>query len=418
MKRKIWQGKWSYPEAVVIVLGLMGVGFVLQLFVGEVGAGVFSYPINILIGLVYLFVILFLYATKRQTKLVKWLVSMPFSITLMVALSLLVLMMGFTLQREAYQEPYDMVLHRLGLDRIISSWYFAFVYFMVLTVLGLVTMKRIIPFRWANFGFLLNHLGLWITLFAGVLGSGDLARLSMDVQEGKVEWRARDAYGVLYEVPIAVELHDFDMEEYPAKLYIIDARTGDALPKGKPQLLAAENTEAKATIMQWEVSVTRKLENAAPVDTVRYEDVNLPGTSQAAYITTRNQVTNETKAGWVSCGSFMYPHRALYLNDTLALVMAAPEAKRYLSSVSIYTKKGAQMDTLIEVNRPVSIAGWKIYQLSYNEGEGRWSSASTFELIRDPWISIVYFGLFMVLAGAFYMFWMANKLKRSSNDLE
>lgn len=197
MKRKIWQGKWSYPEAVVIVLGLMGVGFVLQLFVGEVGAGVFSYPINILIGLVYLFVILFLYATKRQTKLVKWLVSMPFSITLMVALSLLVLMMGFTLQREAYQEPYDMVLHRLGLDRIISSWYFAFVYFMVLTVLGLVTMKRIIPFRWANFGFMLNHLGLWITLFAGVLGSGDLARLSMDVQEGKVEWRARDAYGVL-----------------------------------------------------------------------------------------------------------------------------------------------------------------------------------------------------------------------------
>ena len=56
------------------------------------------------------------------------------------------------------------------------------------------------------------------------------------------------------------------------------------------------------------------------------------------------------------------------------------------------------------MNKPLSIAGWKIYQLSYDETKGKWSRMSVFELVRDPWLPIVYTGILMMIAGAIGLF--------------
>ena len=61
-------------------------------------------------------------------------------------------------------------------------------------------------------------------------------------------------------------------------------------------------------------------------------------------------------------------------------------------------------EACIEVNKPLSIAGWKIYQLSYDETKGKWSRMSVFELVRDPWLPIVYTGILMMIAGAIGLF--------------
>jgi cytochrome c biogenesis protein ResB len=60
--------------------------------------------------------------------------------------------------------------------------------------------------------------------------------------------------------------------------------------------------------------------------------------------------------------------------------------------------------TTIEVNRPFHIAGWTIYQLGYDTEMGRWSNLSVLELVRDPWLPVVYLGIFLMIAGAGFLF--------------
>jgi hypothetical protein len=76
----------------------------------------------------------------------------------------------------------------------------------------------------------------------------------------------------------------------------------------------------------------------------------------------------------------------------------------YLSDVTAYTKSGLTLRDTIRVNKPLSIRGWKIYQYSYDEAMGSSSNISVFELVRDPWLPFVYLGIFMMLAGAVWLF--------------
>jgi cytochrome c biogenesis protein ResB len=95
-----------------------------------------------------------------------------------------------------------------------------------------------------------------------------------------------------------------------------------------------------------------------------------------------------------------------------------PEPKKFRSEVTIYSKNGVRVDTSIEVNRPVVVDGWTIYQLGYDDKMGKWSNQSTIEMVKDPWLKVVYVGLLMVLAGAVYLFWIANKQKKELSNVE
>lgn len=108
----------------------------------------------------------------------------------------------------------------------------------------------------------------------------------------------------------------------------------------------------------------------------------------------------------------MFPYQGLKLDNEHTIVMPNREPRRYASLVDIYTMDGQNIQTEIEVNKPFSVSGWKIYQLSYNEQMGKWSNVSVFELVTDPWLPIVYAGIFMLLIGAVGMFLTAGRKKR------
>ena len=57
----------------------------------------------------------------------------------------------------------------------------------------------------------------------------------------------------------------------------------------------------------------------------------------------------------------------------------------------------------VEVNKPVEVDGWKIYQYGYDTQMGAMSQYSILELISDPWLPLVYMGIYMMLAGALLM---------------
>jgi len=88
--------------------------------------------------------------------------------------------------------------------------------------------------------------------------------------------------------------------------------------------------------------------------------------------------------------------------------------KRFASDISVYTENGKNVRGTVEVNKPLNVNGWKIYQYGYDVRYGAESPYSVFQLVRDPWIFWVYLGIFMMIAGALcLMFFMAPKPMKS-----
>ena len=78
--------------------------------------------------------------------------------------------------------------------------------------------------------------------------------------------------------------------------------------------------------------------------------------------------------------------------------------KRFASEIQILTKSGKNIETIVDVNKPYEVDGWKIYQYGYDTSMGAESKISILELVSDPWLPLVYAGIFMMLGGAVCMF--------------
>lgn len=388
----MWKQPWGSAEGWAICAGLLITGFGLQLITGPVQAGLFQYPVNVAGGLIFLLVLCIGFVVSRKITVVQWFSGLTASITSLSALLSVVLVMGFV-------GP--------GIERITMSWPFVLLFLYFLFVLGFVTLKRIVSFRWRDVPFMLNHVGLFITLLAAILGNGDLRRLRMTVPLENPEWRASDEKNEMIELPLAIELRSFTIDEYPPKLMLIDNTTGKALPEKQPENLLVEETPLAGNLQGWKVEVTRSLPMAACVmgqDTINFVEFHSEGATTALYVKARNELTGRQKEGWVSCGSYIFPYISLQLDDAVSMVMPEREPRRFASDVMVYTKDKQTKEACIEVNKPLSIAGWKIYQLSYDETKGKWSRMSVFELVRDPWLPIVYTGILMMIAGAIGLF--------------
>ena len=118
------------------------------------------------------------------------------------------------------------------------------------------------------------------------------------------------------------------------------------------------------------------------------------------------------QSGWICSGSFLVPSSFLPLGHGSVAVMTIPEPEKFLSHVLIQDDSGEIDSVSIEVNKPFKKDGFKLYQTSYDQEKGKWSTLSVLEAVKDPWLPAVYVGIFMLLAGAIYIFWIGNEQKK------
>ena len=276
-----------------------------------------------------------------------------------------------------------------------------------------------------------------------------MLRVKMFCEQGQVEWRGLDAFSAVHHLPVAIQLDKFTIDEYPPKLMLID-KMGLPLPKGKPENILLDKNVKSGQLLDYKIEVLKRIDNAMPVmlskmvgkmpggmmSNIRMDSLgqarnkdgyivsDATGTACALYVKVTIGVNangssdsglikgqQHTVTGWITCGSYLFPYQSLKLIDGRRLVMPNREPRRFASLVDIYTQDGKNIHTEIEVNKPFTINGWKIYQLSYNEQMGKWSNLSIFELVTDPWMPVVYVGIFMLLFGAVGMFLTASRKK-------
>lgn len=404
----MWNNSWGIKEGIMTCGGLIAIGLVLHLFTGAVDWNNFAWPLNIYILAIYIITLIILFSLRKRLYFVRWTMTFNAAVPSLIAVVFMTFVMGMIKQVPSSPVIGDVFIF----NRMLSFWPFILIYLWMTSIVGLVSIKHLISFRITKIPFLLNHFGLFIALVAATLGSADMKRLTMNTRIGQTEWRATDADGRLYELPLAIELVNFNIDEYPPKLMLIDNSTGNALPFNSPEHLMLEDGIKTGELFGWNIEILEKIELAASVpgqDTVKYVNWPSTGATYAANVRAVSADGKKVACGWVSCGSFLFPYQALRLDSMCSIVMPDREPRRYSSDVIIYTKRGTKCNETIEVNKPAKVEGWNIYQLSYDETKGRWSDISVFELVSDPWLPVVYIGIIMMMLGAVCMFITAQK---------
>lgn len=425
-KRLMWQFPWEYKESIAFVLGLLVVGFLLQLSVGSFNYYLLHFPVNLIVGVVYVLLIIGLSFIKKNP-IVNWLSSVPLSVTLITTFLVLTLFMGLIPQvvrinpgypidfhQASAGEIFNSILYKLGFKQVTGSHPFVLVYGFLLLVLGLVIAKRFHRFKWSDYGFYLNHLGLWLFLFAAGLGTADRLRYVMYVEEGEFEWRVFDEQENMLELDIAIELHDFIMEEYPPKLAIINKHTGGVQPEKRPAYYQIDKKQPQAELSDWQIKIDSYIHEAVRETDTTFQAIPMLGSMPAAKVLAKNKQTHQEVSGWVTCGSVNQYVIPLDLDSTYSLVMTKPEAKRFASEITVLAKNETidPIHATLEVNSPLRIGHWMIYQYDYDHTLGKASQVSGFELVYDPWLFGVYLGILLIGLGSISMIWVGNKKER------
>jgi len=402
---------WKMKEGFVFGAGLILVGLALQFSVGPIHWSDFAFPINLIFLIVFLLILVLAYWLRRRVRLFSFLLTAEAAVPTLIYAAVLTVVMGLTRQVSAHERAIDPI----GLTQMLSFWPFVLVYLLLATIVGLITLRQILHFRLRELPSLLSHVGLFLVIVTATLGSADMERVKLTATTDMPEWRATHEQGFV-ELPLAIQLEKFTIDEYPPKLLIINSQTGKSVPAKNPEIALIDKHFREGNILKWRIRVLKNLPLAAPVvtsDTTKYVEWQSSGAVTALLVEAQRMKDGRAVApptvGWVTCGSYLFPFQELKLTKQLSLVMARREPERYASRIHVYTESQKNIVATVEVNKPVSVDGWRIYQLSYDEAMGRWSETSTFELVKDPWLPAVYVGIYMLLAGAILTFIVSQK---------
>ena len=391
---------------------------------------VFMWPANIIALTALVIVSGLFYALRSKVYLFRFMTQVEAAVPALATASVLTVIMGLSRQVADGHPAMDPV----GLSRMLSFWPFVLIYLWSVVIVAEVGIHQLMHFQKRFIPSLVSHIGLFIFITCGTLGSADMQRLKMYCEEGKPEWRGIDNFQQVH------ELQKFSIDEYPPKLAIFDTKLGKSLPADKPENIIVERGFTSGELMGWNITVVKYIEDALPagmlkmikgmpaqmMKMMRMDDlgmrINAGGFVEykdkgaATAILVRAQKGNVVKEGWVSSGSYMFPMSTLKLDKRTEIAMSAREPLRYASDVNIYTKDGQTFKARIEVNKPVTVGTWKIYQLDFNKEQGKWSTLSVYELVSDPWLPATYVGIYLLIIGAVLMFVTAGRNKYKKEE--
>ena len=291
----MWVKPWNMKEGFLIGGGLLVVGLLLQIVLGPIEWSLLAWPVNLILLVLLLTAIGVLFALRRKVYAFEWMMHAGAAVPCLVYAATLTMLMGLLPQVRVGGIPW--------LSQMLRFWPFVLIWTWIMLISALAALNHLLRWKVREIPFILNHLGVVVAIVSATLGNADIQTLQLTAFTDKPEWRAVDGDGMVHEPGLAIELHQFTMEQYE-----------DGLPK------------------------------------------------------------------------------------------------RFASDISVYTEDGKKVRGTVEVNKPLKVNGWKIYQYGYDLSRGADSPYSVFQLVRDPWIFWVYLGIFLMIAGALcLLFFMAPK---------
>jgi hypothetical protein len=385
-KKPIWQYPWLYRESFLLVAGI-GISTLAADLINSAKIGFPVFPLNIILLAILILMIFAVHLLNKRFKQLKFFSSIPAAVAAISLFMLMTIIMALTPEE---------VLMKIGLPSIRNSLTYYFSFFYLLLTLGATTLKRF-RFKTLNdWGFLLNHLGLWLFLAASGFGAGDTKTGFMTLTPNTPEWRTQLESGKIEDLDFAIKLLDFKIEYHEPKFLLFDTKTEKIYKdKGKSVIINLEYGKK----FRWnnnEITMV-KINNSELFTSERYLVNQI-----VSFIKVK---TPEGKiiSGPVTSGNDFMPPLFLKISDQLSIGTPKPEPSKFTSKVRIYTMKGKIADKTIEVNKPCSINGWRVYQNNWRYDYMNMQYISILQVVRDPWMPFVYLACALLTAGALIM---------------
>ena len=396
--------QWGYKRAFARCALLFAAGTALQIIFGDIDNSFLRYPWGLIIAINYLYLLVLIHFQTDKWPWLKRLYDGYACVSALASMVVVTIIFGLTRQDPATEG----VVGLLGFSRMTSSWPFNILLLYFTTTTGLAVVDDLHHWRQRRLAAVLSHLAVFVLLVVGVFGSGDKQRVNVTTQVGHTTHVGLTDDGEQVQLPFALTLKEFTMDEYPPKLYVLDTRTESS----SMDFLSVEAEGVAADIEGWHIVAERSIDMAGRrTESGEWQQMEHIGAAPAVYVKARHQLSGEEFEGWVSCGSFVFEPSYLMLGGRYAVAMPRREAKRYLSRVELLNEEGQTHLYNIEVNHPARVGGWYIYQMGYDTQRGRWSEVSVLECVRDGWYSAVHIALWMMLAAGVVMFLTAGGRK-------
>jgi len=385
--------KSTYLKSFFVIIAIVLFGFILQYFLNNKEIMMPPFPANLFILLIFLAYLIVTFFAFKKTEILSWFIKIPSSIAVISVYTFLVLLMGFVPQVKS-----NNCLDRIGITHITSSFPFLIINVLLLMVLGYTVINRLtkkITIR--NIAFFFNHAGLFIIIAGGYMGSSDMQTLSVPIKEGESTNIAFTDKNEAVKIPFNIKLNDFFVDEYPPEIMIYNAKTGQPFPIDRK--IPAKKGQS-TDLQSLKIEVLDYYPYAYPADS-GFVSTDKFGSVHAALLKIKNDSVSQKE--WVSTGNFMFRPSVINFNNEIIIELMEPVVKKFQSNIDLMDENKSLKNLIIEVNKPFNYNGWKIYQSSYDKQLGRWSTTSVFQMVKDPWLAVVYVGIVMLMLGSCYL---------------
>jgi len=410
-KRGIFQFPWQYKEGFIISFILILLGLLLGILTKK-PIGFPAFPTNLSIVVTYTLLLIAIYKFERNNKIVQWFSSIPAAITSAILFTFISALLGIIPQTETGTILKGDIYYDLGLKHLTTSWLIAFSYLFFLTTLGFATVKVFMPFKKKKMGIFLSHLGLYIILLAGIAGSSDTKRTFFYLENNQEPTNlVKDFFSnSVLQTPFKLQLDTFDITEYNPKIVLVKYNeNGLITPNSNKHFIIDDGLSED--FLNWRIEIKEFHKYSYPEDSLysSFKEVPYRGSVASAFVEIYDKENSLINKDWITCGNFVWERKNISVNKDYYFAMLPPEPKEYSSDITAFLPDGTKESFTLKVNKPKSIMGWKLYQTSYDEERGKWSHYSLVEAGHDPWLAVVFAGIFILIAGSFYLFWLGSR---------
>ena len=402
--------KWGYKEAFQRCALLFVVGAALQILLGDFENRFLRQPWGLIFAINYLYLLVVVYVQSDKWRWMRQLYDSHAMISSLTSMVVLTIIFGLTRQ----DPDTEGIVGMLGFSRMTSSWIFNILLFYFMTALGVNVVQDLHRWRQRRLAAIISHVAIFTILCVGCFGSAGKERVTVSTSLDKATHIGRDKAGNSMQLPFAITLKEFKMEEYPAKLYILDTKQESS----SEEYLLVEQEGLIQEIDGWRLEVVKSLDMAGAIPgQSNFREMKHVGAAPAVYVKAENLSSKAKYEGWVSCGSHIFEPAYLRLGEQYAVAMPRREAKKYLSRIVVQDSEGESHRFEIEVNKPATLGSWKIYQVGYDNARGRWSTHSVLECVRDGWYPVTHIALWLTIAAGVVMFLTAGGRKVSKSNI-
>lgn len=419
-KRRLFRFPWQYKEGFIISFILIVLGLLLD-FITKKPIHFPSFPTNLSFVVTYTLLLVAIYKFEKNNKIVQWISSIPAAITATILFTIVSALLGIIPQADTGVILQNDIYYDFGLKHLTTSWLIAFSYLFFVTSLGFATVKVLFPFKKKKFGIFLSHLGLYVIFIAGIAGSSDSRRtyfyLANEAEPTNV---VSDFYSPQkFETPFKLQLNNFDITEYNPKILLVKYTGNELIMPNNNKHFVIDNKTSE-DFLDWTIKIKKFLKYSYPTDTTysEFEETKSKGAIPSAFVQVIDKKGNLLREEWITCGNFIFPRKNITVNNEYYFAMLSPEPKEFSSDVTAFLPDGTKESFTLKVNSPKKIMGWDLYQTGYDEKRGKWSAYSVIEAGYDPWLPGVYTGIFILIAGAFYLFWLGSKAIKEDEEID